>query len=155
VTQRNQDNVSVQLVPITKENWETAAKLEVREDQARFVASNVWTIAETRFFPWTELRGIVAAGEMVGFLAYGKDPADGEYWLYRFMIDRRHQGKGYGRAGLLALIDELRRNPEFKRLTVGYEPDNVPAERLYLSAGFVKGEPAPWGESTARLTLAG
>ena len=38
--------------------------------------------------------------EMVGFLVYGRDPADERYWLYRFMIDRRHQGKGHGKAAL-------------------------------------------------------
>ncbi len=142
----------VQLIPITKANWETAAKLEVREDQSRFVASNVWTIAETRWYPWTELRGMYNDGEMVGFLAYGRDKADEEFWLYRFMVDRHVQGRGFGRAGLLALIEELRLNDACQRLTVGYEPDNYPAEKLYFSVGFVKANPAPWGESTAILT---
>jgi diamine N-acetyltransferase len=145
--------VAVHLIPITKSNWEIAAKLEVREDQTRFVASNVWTIAETRWYPWTELRGIYDDGEMVGFLAYGRDPADGEFWLYRLMVDRNVQGRGFGRAGLLALIEDLRLDETCLRLTVGYEPDNVPAEQLYLSVGFVRGEPAPWGESTANLTI--
>lgn len=146
--------MAVQLLPITKANWEQAAKLDVRDDQTRFVAANVWTIAESRWYPWIELRGIYDGAEMVGFLAYGRDPADSEFWLYRLMIDRTFQGRGFGRAALLALIEELRLDESFRRLTVGYEPDNVPAERLYLSAGFVKGEPAPWGESTAILTIA-
>ena len=145
--------MAVHLIPITKSNWEIAAKLEVREDQTRFVASNVWTIAETRWYPWTELRGIYDDGEMVGFLAYGRDPADGEFWLYRLMVDRNVQGRGFGRAGLLALIEDLRLDETCLRLAVGYEPDNVPAEQLYLSVGFVKGPPAAWGESTANLTL--
>jgi len=145
--------VAVQLVPITKANWEIAAKLEVREDQSRFVASNLWTIAETRWYPWTVLRGIYDDADMIGFLAFGRDPADGEHWLYRFMIDRNHQGRGFGRAALTALIEELRLAGICRRLTVGYEPDNLPAERLYFSVGFVKGEPAPWGESTATLAF--
>ena len=144
--------MAVQLVPITKANWEQAAKLTVREDQTRFVAANVWTIAESRWYPWIELRGIYGGAEMVGFLAYGRDPADQEFWLYRLMIDQNVQGRGYGRAALLALIEELRRDATFQRLTVGYEPDNARAEQLYLSVGFVKGAPAPWGESTAVFT---
>ena len=144
----------MQLVPITKANWEQAAKLTVREDQTCFVAANVWTIAESRWYPWIELRGIYDAVEMVGFLAYGRDPTEEEFWLYRFMIDRNFQGRGFGRAALLALIEELRRDVAFQRLTVGYEPDNLPAERLYLSVGFIKGDPAPWGESTAIFTNA-
>ena len=145
--------MTVHLAPITKVNWDRAAKLEVREDQARFVASNVWTIAETRWYPWTELRGIYDDENMVGFLAYGRDPDDGRCWLYRFMIDRNAQGRGFGRAGLLALIEELRRDGNCGQLTVGYEPDNLPAERLYFSVGFVPAAPAPWGESTAMYTF--
>jgi diamine N-acetyltransferase len=145
--------MAISLRPITKANWETAAKLEVREDQQGFVAPNVWSIAETQFHPWTRPMAIYDGGTMVGFLVYGRDPEDGEYWLYRFMIDRRHQGKGFGKQGLAALIAQLRTLPDFTGITVGYQPENVAAERLYLSAGFVKGAPAPWGESTARLTL--
>jgi diamine N-acetyltransferase len=143
----------ITLRPITKDNWETAAKLEVREDQAGFVAPNVWSIAEAQFHPWTRPMAVYRGGTMVGFLVYGRDPADDEYWLYRFMIDRRHQGKGYGKQALAVLVALLRTLPDCTGITVGYQPDNLVAERLYLSAGFIKGDPAPWGESTARLEL--
>lgn len=143
--------MAIFLRPITKANWESAAKLEVREDQRDFVVPNVWSIAESQFHPWTRPMAIYDGETMVGFLVFGRDPADGEYWLYRFMIDRRQQGKGFGRAALDALIAHLRTLADCRSLTVGYQPDNIAAERLYLSAGFVKGEPAPWGESTAHV----
>lgn len=145
--------MAITLRPVTKENWENAAKLEVREDQQGFVAPNVWSIAETQFHHWTRPMAIYNGGTMVGFLVYGRDPDDGEYWLYRYMIDRRHQGKGFGKQGLTALIVHLRTLPDCRGITVGYQPENLAAERLYLSAGFVKGPPTHWGESTARLTL--
>ena len=145
--------MTVHLAPITKVNWERAAELNVREDQAQFVASNLYIIAETRWYPWTQLRGVYDGGEMVGFLAFGRDPDDDELWLYRYMIDRSAQGRGYGRAGLLALIEELRHDPANERITVGYKPDNAPAEALYLSVGFEPAAPAPWGESTAMYTF--
>jgi diamine N-acetyltransferase len=143
--------VTVVLRPITRDNWETAAKLEVRKDQAGFVMPNIWSIAESQFHPWTRPMGIYDGGTMVGFLVYGKDPDDGRHWLYRYMIDQRHQGKGYGSAGLRALIEQLRMMSGCTGISVGYQPDNLVAERLYLGVGFVKGPPAPWGESTARL----
>jgi diamine N-acetyltransferase len=143
----------ISLLPIIKDNWETAANLEVREDQTGFVAPNVWSIAETQFHPWTRPMAIYDGTEMVGFLVYGRDPADERYWLYRFMIDRRHQGKGHGKAALNALVAHLRSLPDCTGITVGYQPDNIVAERLYLGAGFVKGSPASWGESTAHLDL--
>src|SRR5687767_552015 len=127
--------MAIVIRPITKDNWETAANLQVREDQTEFVMPNVWSIAETQFHPWTQPYGVYHEGVMVGFLVYGKDPADGRYWLYRFMIDRRHQGKGYGKAALQTLIEHLRALPDCTAITVGYQPENVVAERLYLGAG--------------------
>jgi len=143
--------VATTLRPITKDNWEAAANLEVREDQREFITPNVWSIAEAQYYPWTRPLAIYDGRVMVGFLVYGKDPQDDQYWLYRFMIDRRHQGKGLGKAALLALIERLRSLPDCTGITVGYQSENLAAERLYFSTGFEKGPPAPWGESTARL----
>ncbi len=35
--------------PVTKDNWRELIKLQVSEDQRRFVASNVHSIAESQF----------------------------------------------------------------------------------------------------------
>ena len=144
--------MSVELRPLAKQNWEAAAELKLGADQTEFVAENLWTIAETQFYPWVERRVIVADGDIVGLAAYGRDSERTDWWLYRFMIDRDHQRKGYGRAALTALIAEWR-GRSIPRVTVGYHQRNDAAERLYLSAGFVPGPDAPWGEKTATLTL--
>jgi diamine N-acetyltransferase len=91
---------------------------------------------------------------MVGFLMFGRDVNDGKLWLYRFMIDRRHQGRGHGRAALNRLIDLIRQTTDWTEINVGYHPANIVAERLYLGAGFERAGIAPWGEQTARLDLA-
>ena len=49
--------------------------------------SNVWAIAESKFYDALKPTGIYDGGTMVGFLAYGRNPHDDQYWLYRFMID--------------------------------------------------------------------
>jgi diamine N-acetyltransferase len=143
--------MTVVLRPITKDNWEEAADLKVREDQADFVRENVWSIAESRFYDALQPMAIYDGETMVGFLMFGLDPQDRQYWLYRFMIDQRYQGHGLGRAALTRLIDLLKRTPDCTGINVGYDPANTPAERLYLSAGFEKTGTAPWGELTARL----
>jgi diamine N-acetyltransferase len=35
--------------PVTKENWEVLIKLNVRQDQKNFVASNLYSIAQAQF----------------------------------------------------------------------------------------------------------
>lgn len=146
--------MAIRLVPITKQNWEEAARLEVLPEQIDFIAPNVWSIAETQFYPWTTRCAILDDQSMVGFLVYGRDPDDGQWWLHRFMIDLRFQRRGFGRAALLQLIARLRAETGCTGVTVGYQPENIAAELLYLAAGFRKGPPAPWGESTARLDFA-
>jgi diamine N-acetyltransferase len=140
---------------ITKDNWEDAARLSVRNDQIDFVMPNAWAIAEAKFYDALKPTAIYDGGTMVGFLAYGRNPHDDKCWLFRFMIDANHQRKGYGRAALLRLFDLLRKTTDCTELNVGYDPNNTVAERLYLSVGFEKTGVAPWGELTARVDLTG
>ena len=143
---------TVELRPLTKQNWEAAANLTLADDQREFIAENVWTIAETQFFPWVERRVIVVGDEVVGLAAYGRDHDGGAWWLYRFMVGAAHQRRGYGRAALAALVAEWRAR-KVARVTVGFHQRNAVAERLYQTAGFVPGPDAEWGEKTATLTL--
>ena len=51
---------------------------------------------------------IYADKKLVGFCMFSfapkaKDPDD-RYWLWRFMIDKRYQGRGYGQAALKEII---------------------------------------------------
>ena len=41
--------MNVTLQPVTAENWRALIKLKVREDQNGFVASNLYSIAESQF----------------------------------------------------------------------------------------------------------
>ena len=52
-------------------------------------------------------RAVMLDGRVIGFLMYDASNND-EALLYRFMIDSREQGRGYGRSGLAALLDERR-----------------------------------------------
>ena len=140
----------IELKPITRDNWQEAAGLEVLPDQQDFIEPNIWSIAESRFYTQLTAMAIYDRRTMVGFLMWGYSPDDGRPWLYRFMIDRRYQGKGYGSAALRELLKQLRAEglPE---LNVGYHRENIVAERLYLRAGFQKQGLAPWGEMAVRI----
>ncbi|HET8524658.1 MAG TPA: GNAT family N-acetyltransferase [Thermomicrobiales bacterium] len=141
----------VRLAPVDAQNWEDVAHLEVRDDQAEFLTPNVFSIAESKFHPELQPLAIYDGPRLIGFAMYARDPADNNYWLYRFMIDRRYQGKGYGKAALRLLLDRLRELPGCAEVNVGYHRENIAAERLYLALGFEKTGVAPWGEQTARV----
>ncbi|WP_053366695.1 GNAT family N-acetyltransferase [Bacillus sp. FJAT-27245] len=143
--------MNVKLVELTKDNWEECAALTVVEEQKGFMASNLYSIAEVQFLENFEALGIHNGEEMVGFAMAGLDPDDNNYWIYRFMIDKSFQGRGYGKKAMEALIEWLKIKEGCKLIMVGYNPDNVAAEKLYRSAGFKDRGLAPWGEKLSGL----
>ena len=79
----------------TIDNWLKAISLCVREDQVEFVASNTVSLAQLNFLENFHAKGIYRCDEMIGFALYGIDEDDHKYWIYRMMIDQKHQGEGY------------------------------------------------------------
>ena len=59
-----------------------------------------------------------------------------QLWLDRLLIDRRFQGRGYGRAALAALLERLEREYHKKRIYLSVVEANRPAAALYESFGF-------------------
>jgi len=126
------------LEEITKENWIDAISLRVREDQTNFVASNAVSLAQLNFLEKFKAKGIYYGEKMVGFALYGSDEEDDEYWIYRMMIDQKHQGKGYGKEAIRLVIDDIKKHKEdrHKTITLSYEPENEHAKRIYEKMGF-------------------
>ncbi|QTD42984.1 N-acetyltransferase [Sporosarcina sp. Te-1] len=146
----------LQLKPITKDNWIDAISLRVRDDQVKFVASNAVSLAQLNFLDHFHAKGIFADDEMVGFTLFGIDEEDHEYWMYRMMIDQKHQGKGYGKQAVQLVIEDIRKMKEERHqtITLSYEPENETAKRLYEQMGFQEVEGfLVDGEQMARLHL--
>lgn len=152
--------MTVSLRDVTKENWQACVQLKLAPEQEHFVASNAYSLAESKFMPTFIPQAIyrrddaTGAGALVGFAMYGYYP-DGEppfgqrHWIFRLMVDREHQGRGYGRAAMREILARLDADPACPNVLIGYEPDNTVARRLYLDLGFREIGPAPWGELVA------
>ncbi|MEX9566628.1 hypothetical protein [Providencia vermicola] len=69
----------VTLVGLNQDNWEDCADLQVSEEQAQFIASNLYSIAEVQFLPRFIVKGIQHQDTLVGLVMYGIDPDDGNY----------------------------------------------------------------------------
>lgn len=127
----------IELKEIDIDNYRRAVLLELKEGQDKFVASNVYSIAQSKFYPSWKPTGIFANDEMVGFLMYGKDEEiDDSIWIIRLMIAARFQGKGYGRAAMNALIEHIKNNYDNEEIFVAFVPGNETAMNLYKSIGF-------------------
>lgn len=149
----NDDVPQIELRDLTSDNWRQCIKLKVEPRQERFVASNIYSLAESKFEPWLVPQAIYHDDAMVGFTMYGRVPGEDHAWVMRLMVDQRYQGRGYGRAALLAVIERLRAEPGLREIRISYQPDNERAERLYLSLGFERTGERIEGEVVARLAL--
>ena len=98
--------------------------------------SNLFHIAEARFYPEWTLLGVHADGRMVGFAIYGLDPDDMTVNFIHFMIDGREQRKGYGKAAVEQLLRKIRKGYPDQEIWLSLHPQNTAAIRLYKDYGF-------------------
>ncbi len=145
--------MNISLRPVTRDNFEECCDLEITEAQQEFVASNVYSLAESKFIPEFVPMAIYAGDVMVGFLMYGRDDLDGVpvWMLLRFMIDYRFQGKGYGRAALELFVEYIREKTGCKALYTTIMPGNNIAQNLYSSLGFEETDNLEDGELVLRF----
>jgi diamine N-acetyltransferase len=64
--------------------------------------------------------------------------AYGNYSIWRFMIDEKYQGKGYGKKAMQLALDFIRTFlcGSAKYCYLSYEPENKVAKKLYGEFGF-------------------
>jgi len=108
-------------------------RLEVTAAQCGFVARNPESLAQAHFHDEAFYRGIYAADTPVGFMMLECWPELGEVGLWRFMIDQRYQGRGYGAAAIDLTADLVRDTFDY-------------TDRLLVSHVQADGHPGPFYE---------
>jgi len=121
---------------LDEDNFKECVGLSVREDQP-FVAPNMRSLAQAYLNPEAIPRAIYVEDVMVGFIMYLVDRGSGELYLWRFMIDQAHQGKGYGTAALAYLERIARAEPGIVRMKLSTSPANANGIKVYTKFGFV------------------
>jgi len=130
------------LKEITEDNFSECIELKVSEDQKAFVASNVYSLAQAWLYPKNARPFAIYNDEiMVGFLMLDIDfhwyGDKNTCYLWRLMIDEKHQGKGYGKVAVKSAIEYLKENISPEKLKTSFVPGNDVVEKLYKSLGFI------------------
>lgn len=144
----------IALREITQETLHPVLDLEVAAHQKGFVAPNAVSIAQAYFEPdaaW--FRAIYADETPVGFVMVDDDPANEEYGLWRFMIDHRYQGLGFGRRALDLVIEQVKSRPGAKEFFTSCVPGDGSPCPFYERMGFVYTGEVDDGELVMKLTL--
>ena len=141
----------VRFVAIDRHNYLSVLDLSVGEEQRRFVASNMYSLAQAFVQPECIPLALYAENRPVGFVMYALDEDDHEYWIYRLMIDKRYQRRGYGREAMRMLIERIQADENHRVIYISFEPENLPAQTLYESLGFVPDGRIEYGEVVYKL----
>ncbi len=128
--------MNVTLRPITRDNLWDIVELKLHPGQEQFVAPNIDSIANAYVEPTFVPLAVYASENLVGFAMYGEHPETGAWWVIRLMIDRAHQGQGYGRAAMEALIEMMVDRVGCEEIVTSFVPANTVAAALYASLGF-------------------
>jgi diamine N-acetyltransferase len=152
----------VHLREITDDNRDAVCALRVRRDQKRFVSSVASSLddaaEEPEANPW--YRAVYSGDEPVGFVMLswnvppGRPGVIGRYFLWRLLIDKRHQRRGVGREVLTQITDLVRADGGTELFT-SYEPGDGEPWPFYQRFGFEPTGEIDDGEIVLRLTLSG
>ncbi len=146
-------DAEVTLRKITSETVRTVIGLQVAEIQKKFVAPNAVSIAQGHFEKRSWMRAIYADGVPVGFVMTHEEPEHGKYYVWRFMIDGRFQGRGFGRGAMELLLSRMRGTPKAKTVTLHVIREPGSAEEFYRHLGFELTGKMHDGEYEMRLDL--
>jgi RimJ/RimL family protein N-acetyltransferase len=152
---------AVRLVEITPDNVYKVGRLATHHSQQQFVA----TVAESYtdalvpevvdghpVVPW--MRAIEADGEPVGFLMLAeRSDVHREAYLWRLLIDARHQGRGIGSRALRLVGERLAAEGDTVLMTSWVDGPGGP-ERFYRRLGFVPTGEIDDGEIVASVQIA-
>ncbi|MEG1547327.1 MAG: GNAT family N-acetyltransferase [Clostridia bacterium] len=141
----------ITLKPIDRNNFIAILKLSVSVPQQEFVASNSFSLAQSKVQPECVPLAVYDGDLPVGFVMYAMDEDDLEYWIYRVMIDKSCQSRGYGREAMRRLIALIREDTAHRIIYISFEPSNSWAMALYESMGFVPDGRIEDGEIVYRL----
>ena len=125
----------VQLERINDANVYSVLKLAVNEDQQEFVAGNDISLAEAAALENALPYAVTQNGVAVGFALLNADKDRGVYEIWRLMIDKRFQHKGFGTAAMKLAMAELKRMGA-EKAQISVEIGNEAAIAMYQKLGF-------------------
>lgn len=132
--------MTVELRDVTRDTVSAVCKLDAG-DGGQQVAPNAVSIAQAHFQGEAWFRAVYDDERLVGFVmlydpTLVERPDEPDFFLWRLMIDKSHQGKGYGRAAVEALVEHVRTRPGARRLLVSHVQGAERLSRFYQSLGF-------------------
>ena len=125
---------------INPENWRIFSALKVKKEQEEWVAAYITILA--RAYVYREDNSVVYAiydsTTPIGLLMQRDYIDNGKRYcvLDQFMIDKKYQGKGYGKKAMQLWISLIKKDTNYDSITLCYKEEDLIASKLYQGLGF-------------------
>jgi diamine N-acetyltransferase len=149
------NDVQVSLRPVDQDNWRDVARLKVTEAQRDFVAEPCYYLALCAYGNDWQPLAITLGEQVIGFMMWATDEADGSCWLGGIIIDEGMQNRGYGQQAVQAAIKLMNKQHGYTNFALSYQPANLAGKHVYAKLGFVETDEWEGDEIVARFSLTG
>ncbi len=123
------------MIRINKKNIWNALNIKVEPEQIEYVleakSSIAMCLAYKNYQAFAEMEG----DRVVGLLVLDINKKKDHYYISIVQIDRRYQGRGYGKIMMEWAVEYLKKQGA-KELEIGVSRFNIAAQKLYQSVGF-------------------
>ena len=121
---------------ITSDNWKECINLKISDDEKDFIWPNVYSIAESQFYPKAVSKAIYDDEQMVGYTMFGEDEDDSNlFYIDRLMISKDFRNKGHAFEAIQLIIKEAIKNG-FNAIATSVDPKNNKMQSLLKKADF-------------------
>lgn len=132
---------SVSIRPIVDDDdlWYAVVECRLAPEQWEYVNPAGFSIGRAYLAPRDNVPCVICKsdGERIGYIVLRLWSGEGGFnWSY--YIDRDHQGLGYGKAAARLAVRLLKAVDPLTPIKLSTEADNVRAQKLYRSIGFVR-----------------
>ena len=122
---------------MNEQNYQHVFALELADNQKCFVSSNMKSLAQAWiYYDRARPYAIRNDNDIIGFIMFDYKPSEKKAEIWRFMIGKDFQGKGYGTEALSSAIRLLANENLFSTIQINYVKGNFPAKHLYEKLGF-------------------
>ena len=128
----------VHLVDIDGGNWRVP--LKVSKVQEMYVANSTTILARAYAYRDSRSRAFLIYEDEtpIGMVLYHDEESLDSYIFSEIFIDEQFQGKGYGRVATKLVLDNMKKDGKYSKVTLCYIEGNDAAQKLYKSFGFVE-----------------
>lgn len=145
VSKTQRGNNMIHLVDIDVEAGNT--DLEVSEEQRDYVCTSLVMLARAwlhrKFRP--RVFNVYDGETAVGMGMYLDDPEKNAYDFCQLFIDKHYQGKGYGKAAVGLVLEAMKEEGKYPKVSMCYVEGNDASRKLFEQFGFVEVS-HPWDE---------